>query len=99
MTTLNNEQIQEKLPELAGWGFEGGALRRQYKFKDFIESMTFVLKVAFLAEQADHHPDITINYSRVSLSLSTHSEGGVTEKDFALAKQINGIESPVPQAP
>jgi len=98
MPALTSEDIQSRLPEAAGWELAEGALRRQVKFKDFIESMTFVLKVAFLAEQADHHPDILINYSRVTLTLSTHSEGGITDKDFSLAKQINGIDSPLPQA-
>jgi 4a-hydroxytetrahydrobiopterin dehydratase len=97
MPALTAEDIQAKLPDTAGWELFESSLRRAYKFKDFIESMTFVLKVAFLAEQADHHPDIFINYSRVTLTLSTHSESGITEKDFALAKQINGIESPLPQ--
>ena len=97
MSILTAEDIQARLPDVPTWELFEGALRRSYAFKDFIESMTFVLKVAFLAEQADHHPDIVINSSRVTLTLSTHSVGGITEKDFALAKQINAIESPLPQ--
>lgn len=83
--------------DIPGWEVADGSLKRQYQFKDFIESMTFVLKVAFLAEQADHHPGIVIDYGRVTLTLSTHSAGAVTDKDYALAKQINGIESPKPE--
>lgn len=97
MPALPQEQIDSRLPEIPGWTLAGGQLRRELKFKDFIESMTFVLKVAFHAEQADHHPDIAIRYSTVTLDLSTHSEGGITDKDFALAKEINAIDSPVPQ--
>lgn len=97
MSALTTETVQGMLAEVPGWTLAGDAIERKYKFKDFIESMTFVLKVAFLAEQADHHPDIAVNYSKVTLTLTTHSAGGLTEKDFALAKQVNSIESPQPQ--
>ena len=71
------------------WRQEGESLVRDYKFEDFAEAMAFVNRVAELAEAADHHPDIDIRYNKVSIALSTHSEGGITEKDFALAEQID----------
>ncbi len=72
-----------------GWENNGAAITRLYKFSDFKEAMTFVNRVAGLAEAADHHPDILIRYNKVQLTLSTHSAGGLTEKDFALARQID----------
>ena len=71
-----------------GWENNGKEITRLYKFKDFAEAMVFVNKVAGLAEAADHHPDIDIRYNKVRLTLSTHSAGGLTEKDFSFARQI-----------
>ena len=71
-----------------GWENNGKEITRLYKFKDFAEALNFVNKVAGLAEAADHHPDIDIRWNKVRLVLSTHSAGGLTEKDFALARQI-----------
>ena len=71
-----------------GWENNGREITRLYKFKDFAEALNFVNKVAGLAEAADHHPDIDIRWNKVRLTLSTHSAGGLTEKDFALARQI-----------
>jgi len=73
---------------IPGWENNGKEITRAYKFKDFAEAMAFVNKVAGLAEAADHHPDIDIRYNKVRLTLSTHSAGGLTEKDFSLALQI-----------
>jgi 4a-hydroxytetrahydrobiopterin dehydratase len=88
MALLSENEITEKLSGLEGWGQEGNQIDKQYKFKNFVGSMGFVTKVAILAERADHHPDILIEYSKVKISLSTHSEGGLTEKDFNLANEI-----------
>lgn len=90
MPPLAKHEIKERLKALAGWEFDDGELERKYKFGDFAQSMAFVNRVASLAEAADHHPDISIKYNRVKLQLSTHSEGGVTEKDFALIAKIDG---------
>ena len=93
MTTairLTEPQIRDQLSQLTGWQLKGVQISKQYQFKDFIEAMAFVNRVAGFAEQADHHPDITIHYNRVIMTLSTHSAGGLTEKDFALARQIEG---------
>jgi len=88
MALLSENEIAEKLSGLEGWGQEGNQIVKQYRFKNFVGSMGFVTKVAILAERADHHPDILIEYSKVKISLSTHSEGGLTEKDFNLANEI-----------
>ena len=77
--------MMESVP---GWENNGKEITRLYKFKDFSEAMAFVNKVAGLAEAADHHPDIDIRYNKVRLTLSTHSAGGLTSKDFSLARQI-----------
>jgi len=88
MALLSDNVITDKLGSLEGWGQEGNQIIKQFKFKNFIESMGFVTKVAILAERVDHHPDILIEYSKVTITLSTHSEGGLTEKDFNLAAEI-----------
>jgi len=88
MALLSENEINEGLSSLEGWGQEGNQIVKQFKFKNFVESMGFVTQVAILAERVDHHPDILIEYSKVTITLSTHSEGGLTEKDFNLANEI-----------
>ncbi len=82
MARLDDARIRERLGRLDGWQREGDAIRKQYKFASFPDAVAFLTRLVPGAEAADHHPDITINYSRVTLSYSTHSEGGLTEKDF-----------------
>ncbi len=91
MALLNNEQITEGLKTLDGWKRNDKELVKEFELKDFVRSMGFVSSVALLAEKADHHPDIDIRWNKVTLVLSTHSEGGLTEKDFSLARQINEL--------
>jgi len=91
MALLNNEQITEALKTLDGWKQNDREIVKEFELKDFVRSMGFVSSVALLAEKADHHPDIDIRWNKVTLVLSTHSEGGLTEKDFSLARQINAI--------
>lgn len=88
MPQLGEAEISARLKALPGWTYGNHAISKQFRFKDFMAAIGFINRVAPLAEAADHHPDILINYSRVTFSCSTHSEGGVTEKDFALASQI-----------
>ncbi len=90
---LSEAEIAQHLASLAGWEGAGAAIRRKYRFGGFPEAMAFVNRVARLAEEADHHPDILIEYSQVTLTLSTHDAGGLTERDFALA---HAIDAPVP---
>lgn len=89
MPKLEQDAIDSALQGLTGWSQEGQSIRRQYEFADFTGAIDFVNRVAPLANAADHHPDIDIRYNKVLLSLSTHSEGGLTEKDFQLAAQID----------
>jgi 4a-hydroxytetrahydrobiopterin dehydratase len=82
MAKLSDDQIARHIRELDGWTREGNAIRKQFTFEGFPEAVGFVNRLVPEAERADHHPDITINYKRVTLSYSTHSEGGLTAKDF-----------------
>jgi 4a-hydroxytetrahydrobiopterin dehydratase len=91
MATISPEAARERLRTLAGWELEGNAIRRQFTFKDFAEAVAFVVRLGFAAEAFDHHPDILINYKRVTLTYSTHSEGGLSEKDFAGAEEATRI--------
>ncbi len=84
---LSDDEVQQRLPTLPGWSVEGGALTKTYNFPDFVRAMAFVNAVAEAAERAQHHPDIDIRYSRVTLGLVTHDSGGITEQDFALAAE------------
>lgn len=95
MAALSKVEIQQKLKKMEGWSHAGKALQKRFTFKSFLLAMEFVNKLAEAAEKAGHHPDITINYNLVTLSLSTHSEGGVTERDFALASQIDQIRGAI----
>jgi 4a-hydroxytetrahydrobiopterin dehydratase len=86
---LSDIAIQRELGSLAGWSRRGDALTRTYQFRNFSDSLTFVNRVGELAEKANHHPDIDIRYSKVTLSLSTHDAGGITQNDIDLARQID----------
>jgi len=94
MPAMTKDEVKTRLESLPGWERDGDEIEKRFRFDDFKASMVFVNRVADLAETADHHPDITIKYNRVKLTLSTHSEGGVTEKDFALAAQIEAAVRP-----
>ena len=88
MATLDAGQIAAKLAALPGWEHHGDSIRKRYQFKEFMDAIRFVEKVAGIAEAGDHHPDILINYRRVTFTCSTHSAGGVTGKDFRLVASI-----------
>lgn len=91
MTLLSEDQIAARLSGADGWEQDGQAIRRTVKLGDFREAMLFVGAVAYLAEAANHHPDIAISWNRVTLTLSTHSAGGLTAGDFELAERINAL--------
>jgi 4a-hydroxytetrahydrobiopterin dehydratase len=86
---LSDIAIQRELGSLPGWARRGDVLTRLYTFRNFAESMDFVNRVADAAEAANHHPDIDIRYSKVTLTLSTHDAGGITQNDVDLAKAID----------
>src|SRR6478736_2693873 len=87
---LSDIEIQRDLGSLQGWSRKGDVLTRTYAFRNFLQSIEFVNRVATLAESANHHPDIDIRYSKVTLTLSTHDAGGITSNDVDLAKAIDG---------
>jgi 4a-hydroxytetrahydrobiopterin dehydratase len=88
MALLSETRIRDRLARLPGWERRENEIRRTWTFADFEASMAFVNKVAALAQAADHHPDIDIRYAKVTLALSTHDAGGLTERDFDLAEAI-----------
>lgn len=90
---LSDITIQRELSSIPGWSRRGDSLTRIYQFRNFAASMEFVNRVAEAAEAADHHPDIDIRYSKVTLTLSTHSAGGITQNDLDLAKAIDSAGS------
>ncbi len=91
MSKLNDDQIPGQLEKIPSWTRAGDAIHREYPLPDFASAMAFVSKVAGKAEAAEHHPDILIRYDKVTLTLSTHDEGGLTEQDFSLAHVLDGV--------
>ena len=89
MPVLTADQVEGRLRSLSGWTRDGDEIRKEFKFGDFNQAMTFVNRVADAANAADHHPDIDIRYNKVTMTLSTHSEGGVTDKDIDMASKID----------
>lgn len=91
MPVLNASEVQQRLAALPGWSLVQGEIVRNAQFKDFVGAMTFVNQVAALAEQAGHHPDIDIRYNKVRLALVSHDAGGLTQKDFDMANEIEKL--------
>ena len=91
MAVLTDEQVDTALADLAGWEHSDGALRRSVKFPAFLDGIDAVRRVGEHAELEDHHPDIDIRWRTVTFALVTHSEGGITDKDVAMAGDINRI--------
>lgn len=88
---LNEDQIKAKLNSVPGWELQNDHLKKTFQLDDFKASLKFVNKVGDLAENANHHPDILIQYNNVTLSLRTHDEDGISDKDFNLAEQIEKV--------
>jgi 4a-hydroxytetrahydrobiopterin dehydratase len=91
MAVLSNDEVDAALPGLTGWERDGSELRRAVKFPQFLAGIDAVRRVAEAAEAADHHPDIDIRWRTVTFVLSTHSEGGITNKDLELAAAIDRL--------
>ena len=85
---LKKQEIDSRMPKLHGWQLADDSIKKEFKLKDFSEAMGFVARIALEAERVQHHPDITIEYNRVKIVLTTHSEEGLTTKDFDLAEKI-----------
>jgi len=90
---LSDLEIQRALGGLAGWSRRGDTLVKTYAFDRFADGIAFVGRVARVADEMDHHPDIDIRYTKVTMSLSTHDAGGITQSDLALAQKIEGVVS------
>jgi 4a-hydroxytetrahydrobiopterin dehydratase len=91
MPSLDTKQVARRMKTVPLWAKRGRAIRRTFQFEGFMGAVGFVNRVARAAEKADHHPDIDIRWNKVSLTLSTHSEGGLTGKDFSMARQCSAI--------
>ena len=91
MTTLTPAQVETALRAVPHWSQQGQAIARTFQFKDFAAAIAFVNKVATLAEEAWHHPDIDVRYKTVTLTLTTHDAGGLTARDFSLAASIDAL--------
>jgi 4a-hydroxytetrahydrobiopterin dehydratase len=89
---LSESEIQSKLRELPGWSLREGKLHRDLTFRDFNAAFGFMARVALYAEKRDHHPEWSNVYNRVSIDLTSHDAGGLTERDFDLARAVNDIE-------
>jgi 4a-hydroxytetrahydrobiopterin dehydratase len=85
MDKLTEDQIAQRLKAVKEWSGNGSSIQRTFQFKDFVEAMKFVNRIADEAERVEHHPDILIRWNKVTLTLNTHDAAGVTEKDFDLA--------------
>lgn len=85
---LTDDEVADRLRAVPGWRRDGDRLTRQWTFASFLEGIAFVNRVAEIAESLDHHPDIAIEYTKVTLRVTTHDAGGLTDNDFALAARI-----------
>jgi 4a-hydroxytetrahydrobiopterin dehydratase len=90
-TPLTQPEVEQKLKALPGWYFEDGFIRRYFKTDGWLTTLTLVNTVGFLAEAANHHPDLSVSWAKVYVKLQTHSAGGITDKDFELARKIEEI--------
>ena len=91
MARLSDEEIEQRLAGMDGWERDGDEIRKTFEGEDFMSSVGLVNKLAPVAEEMNHHPDLEISWSKVTVSLSTHSEGGLTENDFELATKIDAL--------
>jgi 4a-hydroxytetrahydrobiopterin dehydratase len=91
MARLSEEEIEERLGRLEGWERDGDAIRKTFEGEDFMSSVNLVDRLAPVAEEMNHHPDLEISWNKVTVILSTHSEGGLTGNDFELAGSIDGL--------
>ena len=92
MTRLPDDQVRSRIPE--GWWYDGGAIRKEFTFPGFRAAIAFIDRIADVAHAAKHHPELVNNYNRVVVVLTTHDEGGVTERDLDLADAIESVVEP-----
>jgi 4a-hydroxytetrahydrobiopterin dehydratase len=92
MPLLSDEEVEGRLADLSGWERDGDAIRKSFKRGDFKGSVDFINQVTPIAEDMNHHPDLEVSWDTVTVSITTHAEGGLTENDFELASKIDAIE-------
>lgn len=93
MALLEQDQVEHRLEELDGWDLEDRAIVKRFKGSDFSASVELVNRIAPVANDLDHHPDLSISWDTVTVMITTHSEGGLTESDFELARRIDALGS------
>jgi 4a-hydroxytetrahydrobiopterin dehydratase len=91
MALLGADEIHKRLEDVEGWERSGNSIRKQFTLDDFVGSVRFVDRLVEPAEEMGHHPDLEVSWNKVTVKLSTHSEGGLTEADFELAKRIDAL--------
>lgn len=91
MPLLSDEEVGSRLAERPGWERRGDAIERVFETADFVGSVDLLNRITPVAEEMNHHPDVSISWNRVTVSLSTHSQGGITASDFALAERIDAL--------
>jgi 4a-hydroxytetrahydrobiopterin dehydratase len=89
---IKQSELKDRMKKIPEWELEKNQIERTFEFDDFVEAIDFVDRVAEVAEEEEHHPDIDIRYNKVRLAVSTHSKGGLTELDFNLAERIDTLE-------
>lgn len=89
MALLAHDDVERRLAGRPGWRLEGRAIARDFDRRDFVGSVAFVNELVPIAEEMNHHPDLTISWRTVTVSITTHSEGGLTERDFELAERVD----------
>ncbi len=92
MALLGDDEIRQRLEHLDGWERAGDSISKQFKLKDFVGSVEFVDRLVEPAEEMNHHPDLEVSWNRVTVSITTHSQGGLTENDFELARRIEALD-------
>jgi 4a-hydroxytetrahydrobiopterin dehydratase len=92
---LSDIAIQRELGNLPGWSRRGDVITKTFQFRDFLLGISFVDAIAKVADEADHHPDIDIRYTKIVITLSTHSAGGITQKDLSLAREIDRVQESI----
>ncbi len=92
MALMADEEIQARLEDLEGWERSGDSIRKQFKLDDFVGSVEFVNRLVEPAEEMNHHPDLEVSWNRVTVSITTHAQGGLTENDFELARRIEALD-------
>lgn len=92
-TVLTGPELSAAIASLPEWKLNGNAIERSYEFANFVQAMEFVNRVAEAAEAVNHHPDITISYNKVKLSLTSHDSGGITQRDIRMAGKLNELGS------